>query len=881
MEKTTNEISKIFLNYFFNKKHVIMKGSPLIPHNDSSLLFTNAGMNQFKEYFLGYKKSSQSRIATIQKCVRIGGKHNDLENVGFTNRHHTFFEMLGNFSFGDYFKKKAIYYAWELLTNQKWFNLNKSKIFVTVYYTDKETYDIWSKNIGVLKKNIILIGDKNNIPYNSDNFWQMDNTGPCGPSTEIFYDLGNHLSGNILNNIGNRFIEIWNIVFIQFNKNLYGKLIPLSIKSVDTGMGLERISSVLYGIDSNYKLNIFQKLIKYIAKIINFTDLENNSLKVIADHIRSTVYLIYEGILPSNENRGYVLRRIIRRAINHGKILGQQKPFFYKLVRIFIENICIDSEIIKLNKKYDFIKNVILNEEENFARILKQGRILLNKEIKKLKTNVLSGKKIFYLYDTFGVSMDLIKNICKEKNINTDEKEFNKYMDVQRNLARKNSLFKNTQNLCYIDKKSKFVGYDKYTTNSSILNIYINNKVVNKIHKGDKGIIILNITPFYGESSGQIGDIGYLQKDEDNLFKVYDTKINKDLTLHIGEMISGTLKINDCLKTQINIKHRLNISRNHSVTHLLHACLRKLLGNYVQQKGSYITDTYLRFDFSYFKNLDLSILLKIEKIINNYIFNNIPIKTYTINKNIAKKNENIISFFDKKYNDIVRIVEIEKISKEFCGGTHILNTHQIGFFIIKKFSNISHSIKRIHAITHNYSLQYIQEQNEKLKLIANILKTDEIHLIEKFSIYKKQKNILKKSLKNLEEYFIENESKILLSNNIFLQNINFIVSQIYNFHPTLFNFILKNLISKINKFIIILSTKWENNFYLIIKISNNLSKEINVIKIINKFCDKNHCKIGGCVTIAQINCNFDKIKFNLFLNKIKLFFLNYINKISI
>ncbi|QJC28004.1 alanine--tRNA ligase [Enterobacteriaceae endosymbiont of Plateumaris braccata] len=881
MVKTTNEISKIFLNYFYNKKHIIMKGSSLIPQNDSSLLFTNAGMNQFKEFFLGDKQSNQSRIVTIQKCIRIGGKHNDLENVGFTNRHHTFFEMLGNFSFGDYFKKEAIYYAWELLTSSKWFNLNKNKILVTVYYTDKETYNIWYKYIGILKKNIILIGDKNNILYNSDNFWQMDNTGPCGPSTEIFYDLGDHLSGDIINNTGNRFIEIWNIVFIQFNKTSYGELIPLNIKSVDTGMGLERISSILQGFNSNYQLNIFEKLINYIAKITNITNLENNSLKVIADHIRSTVYLIYEGILPSNEYRGYALRKIIRRAINHGKMLGHKKPFFYKLVKIFIKNININSEIEKLSKKCNFIENIIKNEEENFEKILNNGTILLNKEIKKLKTNILSGKKLFYLYDTFGVSIDLIKNICKKKNIDINQKEFNKCMDIQRNLARKNSFFKNNQNSYYINKKSKFEGYDKFQTNSHILDIYVNNKLTNKISKGEKGVIILNITPFYGESGGQIGDIGYLEKDQDNLFKVYNTKINKDLILHIGKMVSGTLSVNDNLQAKINIDFRLNISRNHSVTHLLHACLRKLLGNYVQQKGSYITDTYLRFDFSYFKNFDLSLLLKIEKIINNYIFDNIPITIYTMNKYIAKKDENIMSFFEKKYGDIVRIVEIEKISKEYCGGTHILNTHQIGFFIIKKFSNISHGIKRIHAITHNYSLQYIQKQNEKLKLIIDIFKTNRTQLIEKILIYRNKKNILKKSLKNLEQYFIDNEIKILLSNNIFSQNINFIISKIYTFHPKLFNLFLKNLISKINKFIIILSTKWENNYYLIIKISNNLSKNINVIKIINKLCDKNHCKTGGCVTIAQINCNFNKIQFNLFVTKIKSFFLNYINKIKI
>ncbi|QJC36341.1 alanine--tRNA ligase [Enterobacteriaceae endosymbiont of Donacia simplex] len=878
MGNKLEEVRQMFLEFFYKKKHKIIEGSSLIPNNDPSLLFTNAGMNQFKEYFLGYKKSPYSRVTTIQKCMRVGGKHNDLENVGFTNRHHTFFEMLGNFSFGDYFKQEAISYAWELLTDSKWFNLKKEKIYITVYYTDIETYNIWHKNIGISKKNIFLIKDKNNKIYNSDNFWQMSDTGPCGPSTEIFYDLGYNLKGNIKNNLlGDRFIEIWNIVFIQFNKNLTGELIPLSIKSVDTGMGLERISSILEGVNSNYQLYFFRKIIKNINNLIKNKDLEHNSLKVIADHIRASIYLILEGILPSNEKRGYVLRRIIRRAINHGIILGTKEVFFYKLVKIYIKYIN-DKEKNILYKKYDNIINIIKNEEENYNKIIKSGILLLDREIKKLKKKYLSGKKIFYLYDTFGLSPDLIENICINKKISINKKEFMKYMDIQKQNSRKKNFFGKKNFFYYKNKISKFNGYEKFIVYSKIIDIYLNEKLVNKIVTGDQGEIILDITSFYGESGGQIGDIGFLEKDKKNIFQVYNTKIQGNLIIHIGKMILGSLKINDYLYSKINISNRIIISRNHSATHLLHSVLRKKFGNDVQQKGSLITNKYLRFDFSYNNSLELKDVFDIEKKINTYIFRNIPIKTYLKEKKKIQ-DKNIIALFHKQYDNIVRIVDIKNISKEYCCGTHVSNTQEIGFFIITKFLNIASGIKRIHAITHNLALEYIQKQNTNIKSISNIFKTDENNLIKNILLNKKKINILKSNIKELEKYIILKEEILLLKNNIILNNINLIISKIYNFNPKLFNYIIKKLLKNFKKVIIFLSTKWENKIFFVIKITKNLSKHINVIEIIKKNLDKNVCKINGCVNMAQGNINLNEDKYYFFLSKIRLFILNKINKL--
>ncbi|QJC33531.1 alanine--tRNA ligase [Enterobacteriaceae endosymbiont of Donacia provostii] len=879
MDNKIEEIRKVFLEFFNKKKHRIIKESSLIPYNDQSLLFTNAGMNQFKEYFLGYKKPPYSRIVTIQKCIRMGGKHNDFNNVGFTNRHHTFFEMLGNFSFGDYFKKKAIFYAWELLTNSKWFNLKKKKLFITVYYQDMETYNIWHNLIGISKKNLILIKDKNNQKYNSDNFWQMSETGPCGPSTEIFYDLGDHLQGNIKNNSGNRFIEIWNIVFIQFNRTLDGKLIPLLIKSVDTGMGLERITSIIEKVDSNYKIYFFKKIIQKIADKINIKNINHNSLKVIADHIRSTIYLIAEGIIPNNEKRGYVLRKIIRRAINHGRILGTKELFFYKLVKIYIKYIN-NNEKIFLHKKIEYITKIIKNEEKKFNQIINLGIKLLNKELKKSEDNYLTGKQIFYLYDTFGLSPDLIENICIEKNININKKEFLKYMEIQRQKSQKNTLFKHKINIYDKNDISKFNGYDNFITYSKIINIYINNIAKQKIDLGEQGEIILNTTSFYGESGGQKGDIGFLEKDKKNIFQVYDTKKKGNIIIHIGKMILGSFKKNDYLYSKVDLIHRNMISKNHSATHLLHIILRNKFGTYIQQKGSLITNKYLRFDFTLNHSLKENDITYIEKKINDYIFDNISIKTYTKKIEEIKNQKDIIALFPNKYSSLVRIVKIDGLSQELCVGTHVTNTSKIGLFIITKYLNIANGIKRIHAITHNIALKYMQKQNTNIKYIANFFNTNEEFLIKNIISNKKKNDLLKKNFQELKQYFISKEINILLNNKILLHKKNIIISNIYNCNPIFLNFLLKKILKKLNKVIIILSTKWEKKIFFIFKISQNINNNINALDIIKRNLDKNVCNINGCDNIVQGNIDINIDKYYFILSKIRTYILNKINKLS-
>ncbi|QJC30238.1 alanine--tRNA ligase [Enterobacteriaceae endosymbiont of Neohaemonia nigricornis] len=876
---TTEKIRQIFLKFFKNKNHQILTGSSLIPHNDNSLLFTNAGMNQFKQYFLGHTVPKIKNIATIQKCIRVGGKHNDLNNVGFTNRHHTFFEMLGNFSFGDYFKKEAITFAWELLTDIKWFNLDKNKIFITVYYTDKETYNFWLNNIGINPKHIIIIYDNNNQLYNSDNFWQIGDTGLCGPSTEIFYDLGEQLTGNIYqNNLGERFIEIWNIVFIQFTKNINGEIISLPIKSVDTGMGLERISSILQKVNSNYKIDIFQKFIQYIAGVLNLNFYEHNSLNVIADHMRSIIYLISSGIIPDNEKRGYILRKLIRRAINHGKLLGYQNNFLYKLVHFYINEITFKEDKKYLKEQYNFIKNIIHNEENNFNLILNKGTILLNNELKKLKNNILDGHTIFYLYDTFGISLDIIKNICQKKNVQIDYQQFKIYLNKQQQRSRENSNFKNKINIYYKKQISKFIGYSTLSTKSIILNIYINGIIVSSVNKGNTAEIILDYTPFYGESGGQKGDIGYLYKNKKNIFQVINTTINGNIIIHTGIVIQGIFYKDDNIIAEIDIIYRNKISKNHTATHLLNYSLRKILGNVIQQKGSLITEKSLRFDFSYLKKITQEQIQNIENIVNHYIFNNYSINIFFEKKNNITLNDNIIYLKNEQYDSTVRIIDIGNFSKELCCGTHVSTTCELGLFKIIKVLNIAHGIKRIHAITHNYAIEYIQKQNNIIKNIVNIFKIDEKNIIEYINKYRTKNNILQQKLKELELYMSKEIMKKILKNNIILNNINIFISGLYTFNPELFNYILKNIISKFNKTIIVLSTQWNKKIFIFIKITKNIIN-INAVNILKKHINHHIIKVIGDSLVAKAIMNINEDEYYIFISKIRTSILNTINSL--
>ncbi|WP_019250346.1 alanine--tRNA ligase, partial [Yersinia pestis] len=602
MSKSTAEIRQAFLDFFHSKGHQVVSSSTLVPNNDPTLLFTNAGMNQFKDVFLGLDKRAYSRATTSQRCVRAGGKHNDLENVGYTARHHTFFEMLGNFSFGDYFKHDAINFAWELLTSEQWFNLPKEKLWVTVYETDDEAYNIWANEVGVPHERIIRIGDNKGGAFASDNFWQMGDTGPCGPCSEIFFDHGDHIWGGPPGSAeedGDRYIEIWNIVFMQFNRQSDGTMLPLPKPSVDTGMGLERIAAVLQHVNSNYEIDLFRDLIAAVADVTGATDLSSKSLRVIADHIRSCAFLISDGVIPSNENRGYVLRRIIRRAIRHGNMLGAKETFFYKLVAPLIA--VMGPAAAELKQQQAMVEQVLKTEEEQFARTLERGLALLDDELSKLTGDTLDGETAFRLYDTYGFPVDLTADVCRERNLKVDEAGFEQAMEAQRRRARESSGFGADYNsLIRVDSASQFSGYDHVQQHATVTALFRNGEAVDEIHAGEEAVVVLNRTPFYGESGGQVGDKGEL-KNATATFSVTDTQKYGQAIGHVGILTTGTLRVNHSVEALVDVVRRNRIRLNHSATHLLHAALRNVLGEHVAQKGSLVNDKYLRFDFSHFE----------------------------------------------------------------------------------------------------------------------------------------------------------------------------------------------------------------------------------------------------------------------------------------
>ncbi|WP_256739012.1 alanine--tRNA ligase, partial [Cronobacter sakazakii] len=620
MSKSTAEIRQAFLDFFHSKGHQVVASSSLVPNNDPTLLFTNAGMNQFKDVFLGLDKRNYSRATTAQRCVRAGGKHNDLENVGYTARHHTFFEMLGNFSFGDYFKHDAIQYAWELLTGAQWFNLPKDRLWVTVYETDDEAYEIWEKEVGIPRERIIRIGDNKGAPYASDNFWQMGDTGPCGPCTEIFYDHGDHIWGGPPGSPeedGDRYIEIWNIVFMQFNRQADGTMEPLPKPSVDTGMGLERIAAVLQHVNSNYEIDLFQKLIKAVANVTGATDLSNKSLRVIADHIRSCAFLIADGVIPSNENRGYVLRRIIRRAIRHGNMLGAKDTFFYKLVGPLVDVMGAAGE--ELKRQQAQVEQVLKTEEEQFARTLERGLALLDEELSKLTGDTLDGETAFRLYDTYGFPVDLTADVCRERNIKVDEAGFEAAMEEQRRRARESSGFGADYNaMIRVDGASEFKGYDHTELTAKVTALFVDGKSVEQVTAGQQAVVVLDETPFYAESGGQVGDKGEL-KGNGFTFTVNDTQKYGQAIGHIGELASGVLKVGEGVKAEVDHARRDRIRLNHSATHLMHAALRQVLGTHVAQKGSLVNDKGLRFDFSHFEAMKPEEIRKVEDLVNAQI----------------------------------------------------------------------------------------------------------------------------------------------------------------------------------------------------------------------------------------------------------------------
>ena len=711
----TTELRQKFLKFFESKGHTIVRSSSLVPHDDPTLLFTNAGMNQFKDVFLGFDKRPYNRATTAQKCVRAGGKHNDLENVGYTARHHTFFEMMGNFSFGDYFKRDAIHFAWEFLTSPEWLNIPKEKLLATVYAEDDEAYNIWLNEIGMPAERIVRIGDNKGAKYASDNFWQMGDTGPCGPCSEIFYDHGEEIWGGIPGSPeedGDRWIEIWNCVFMQFNRDEQGNMNPLPKPSVDTGMGLERMAAVMQHVHSNYEIDLFQDLLKAVALETGAAfSMEEPSLKVIADHIRSCSFLIADGVLPSNEGRGYVLRRIIRRAVRHGYKLGQSKPFFHKLVADLVKE--MGDAYPELKEKQTQIEEALKNEESRFAQTLETGMALLENALAK-GSKKLDGEIIFKLYDTYGFPYDLTADICRERNIELDEDGFNREMEAQRARARAAQSFKANAQLPYEGQDTEFKGYSERQTESKVLALYKDGEQVNELNEGDEGAIVIDFTPFYAESGGQVGDVGYIFAGE-NRFEVHDTqKIKAAVFGQFGVQTSGRLKVGDSVTAKVDDEIRNANMRNHSATHLMHKALRDVLGEHVEQKGSLVTAESTRFDISHPQAVTAEEIAEVERRVNEAILANVAVNAAIMSMEDAQKT-GAMMLFGEKYGDEVRVLQMGGFSTELCGGTHVSRTGDIGLFKIISEGGIAAGVRRIEAITGLNALKWAQDQERLVK----------------------------------------------------------------------------------------------------------------------------------------------------------------------
>ncbi|AYY79789.1 alanine--tRNA ligase [Proteus vulgaris] len=851
MSKSTAEIRQAFLDFFHTKGHQIVPSSSLVPNNDPTLLFTNAGMNQFKDVFLGLDNRPYSRATTAQRCVRAGGKHNDLENVGYTARHHTFFEMLGNFSFGDYFKHDAIHFAWELLTGKEWFNLPKERLWVTVYATDDEAYDIWNKEIGIPAERIIRIGDNKGAPFASDNFWQMGDTGPCGPCTEIFYDHGDHIWGGPPGSPeedGDRYIEIWNIVFMQFNRKSDGTMDPLPKPSVDTGMGLERITAVLQHVNSNYDIDLFRSLIESVAKVTNASDLSNKSLRVIADHIRSCSFLICDGVIPSNEGRGYVLRRIIRRAVRHGYMLGAKDTFFYKLVAPLIEVMAEAGE--ELKRQQVTVEKVLKTEEEQFARTLERGLQLLDEELAQLTDDVLPGETAFRLYDTYGFPLDLTADVCRERNIKVDEKGFDLAMEEQRKRARESSGFGTDYNsLIKVDSRSDFSGYDHNEQQGTVTAIFRNGQSVTELKAGEEGIIFLNKTAFYAESGGQVGDKGVLTS-KDSQFEVTDTQKYGKAIGHIGKVNVGSFIVNHKINATIDIARRDAIRLNHSATHLLHAALRQVLGTHVTQKGSLVNDKYLRFDFSHFEAVKPEQLREIEDIVNAQIRLNSPIVTELMDLEDAKE-KGAMALFGEKYDERVRVLTMGDFSTELCGGTHASRTGDIGLFRIISESGTAAGIRRIEAITGITAIESVHEQSDLISLVAQVLKSDGTNLVERIKTVQEKYRLLEKELQQLKDQQAAQESSSLGGQAKNVKGIKLLVRELNGVEPKMLRTMVDDLKNQLGSAIIVLSTISDGKVSLIVGVTKDLTAKVKAGELISFVAQQIGGKGGGRPDMAQ------------------------------
>ncbi|WP_038308404.1 alanine--tRNA ligase [Kingella kingae] len=847
----TSELRQKYLQFFESKGHKPVRSSSLVPHNDPTLLFTNAGMNQFKDVFLGFEKRDYTRATTAQKCVRAGGKHNDLENVGYTARHHTFFEMLGNFSFGDYFKQQAIHYAWEFLTSPEWLNIPKDRLLVTVYAEDDEAYNIWHNEIGIPAERIVRIGDNKGAKYASDNFWQMGDTGPCGPCTEIFYDHGEDIWGGIPGSAeedGDRWIEIWNNVFMQFNRDEQGNMNPLPKPSVDTGMGLERMAAVLQHVHSNYEIDLFQNLVKAAARETGVAfSMDVPSLKVIADHIRACSFLIADGVLPSNEGRGYVLRRIIRRAVRHGYKLGQKGAFFYKLVPDLVQE--MGDAYPELKEKQTQIMDALKNEETRFAETLEKGMGLLENAL-NTSTQTLSGEVIFKLYDTYGFPYDLTADICRERDVEMDEDGFNREMEAQRARARSAQNFKANTQLDYNGADTEFTGYANRSGSAKIIALYKGSEAVNELREGETGAVVLDQTPFYAESGGQVGDVGNIITGA-NRFEVRDTqKIKATVTGQFGAVVSGSLKIGDTVVAEVDNAIRDSITRNHSVTHLMHKALRDVLGEHVEQKGSLQNAELTRFDISHNQAITADEVAQIERKVNAAIIANVPVKVETMSIEDAQKS-GAMMLFGEKYGDFVRVVTMGEFSTELCGGTHVARTGDIGLFKIISEGGIAAGVRRVEAVTGLVALKLVQNQETLIKnIIAEVKAQTEKDVLTKIQANAAQAKATEKALAAAKAELAVHAGAKLLDNAKDLGAASLVVAQIDADAGALRD-IVTDLTGKSDKAVVLLAAVNDGKVALCVGVSKPLTAKVKAGDLVKFAAEQVGGKGGGRPDLAQ------------------------------
>lgn len=848
------EIRQAFLEFFKEHDHQIVASSPLVPGNDPTLLFTNAGMVQFKEAFLGLEDRGYYRATSSQRCVRAGGKHNDLENVGYTARHHTFFEMLGNFSFGDYFKRDAIQYAWQFLTEKM--GLPAEKLWVTIYEDDDEAADIWLKEIGVDPERFTRIGDKPGKKYDSDNFWSMGDTGPCGPCTEIFYDHGPGVDGGppgTPEEDGDRYIEIWNLVFMQYNRSADGAMTPLPKPSVDTGMGMERLAAVMQGVHSNYEIDLFQALIKAAAKATNSTDMGSSSLKVIADHIRSCAFLIVDGVLPSNEGRGYVLRRIIRRAIRHGYKLGMNDTFFHKIVAALVNE--MGEAYPELVKGQAQVEKVLRLEEERFAETLDQGMKILEDDIAKLNSKEIPGDVLFKLYDTYGFPADLTADIARERGLTIDQAGFEKEMEAQRERARAASQFGGGYpGKIDIDAECEFTGYENLSDQAEVLALYKGEEAVDTLTSGEEGMVVLSQTPFYAESGGQVGDAGVL-KSSGATFDVADTqKQGHGVNAHFGKVASGELKVGDTLTAEVDTTRRQAIILNHSATHLLHAALRKVLGEHVMQKGSLVQPDRLRFDFSHFEAMTPEQIAEVEALVNKQIRANDEVVTRVMSYDDAV-DAGAMALFGEKYGDDVRVLSIGEFSTELCGGVHAKRAGDIGCMKIIVEAGIASGVRRVEAVTGAAAFEYISETESRLSNIASLVKAGRDDAASKVEQLVERSRKLEKELDQLKAKLASSQGSDLAGQAIEINGVKVLAAKLEGGDPKALRDTVDQLKNKLGAAAVVLATVTGEKIALAAGVTQAETKQIKAGELVNYVAQQIGGKGGGRPDMAQAGGN--------------------------